>query len=125
MFGSESPCDVETLNQAFIDAAQYMNPVIADKTKKYNSLYRSKIERGTFTYGEGYVKMSHTFYGGTAVQDCGASWSAVEASRPAGTNGPDDPVTTPVGMSPRSSTTASRRSSTRCTRPVAGRSTSA
>lgn len=91
MFGSESPCDVETLNQAFIDAAQYMNPVIADKTKKYNSLYRSKIERGTFTYGEGYVKMSHTFYGGTAVQDCGASWSAVEASRPAGTNGVNDP----------------------------------
>ena len=91
MYGSDSPCDVEVLNQAFIDASQYMNPVIADRSKKYNSLYRSKIERGVFTYGEGYMKMSHTFYGGTAVQDCGASWSAVEPSRPPKTNGEDDP----------------------------------
>ena len=82
MYGSDSPCDVEVLNQAFIDAVVYMNPVIADKSKKYNSLYRSKIDRGVFTYGEGYVKLAHTFYGGTAVQDCGASWTAVEPSRP-------------------------------------------
>jgi hypothetical protein len=82
---------VEVLNQAFIDAVQYINPVIADKTKKYVSLYRSKVGRGTFKYGEGYVKKSQTFYGGTAIQDCGASWSVVEPSRPAGTNGQDDP----------------------------------
>ena len=90
MFGSDSPCDVETLNQAFIDATQYINPIIANKTKEYNSLYRSKIKRGTFKYGEGYVKKNQTFYGGTAIQDCGASWSVVEPSRPAGTNGQDD-----------------------------------
>jgi hypothetical protein len=91
MFGSDSPCDVEVLNQAFIDATQYINPIIANKTKEYNSLYRSKIKRGTFKYGEGYVKKSQTFYGGTAIQDCGASWAVVEPSRPAGTNGQDDP----------------------------------
>lgn len=91
MFGQDSPCDVEQLNQAFIDATQYINPVIANRTKKYNSLYRSKIERGTFTYGEGYVKKAQTFYGGTHIQDCGASWSVVEPSRPAGTNGQEDP----------------------------------
>ena len=91
MYGSDSPCDVEVLNQAFIDAEQYVNPVIADRSKKYNSLYRSKIARGTFKYGEGYVKKSHTFYGGTAIQDCGSSWSVVEPSRPAGTNGESDP----------------------------------
>lgn len=91
MFGSDSPCDVEVLNQAFVDATQYINPIIANKTKKYNSLYQSKIARGTFKYGEGYVKKSQTFYGGTAIQDCGASWSVVEPSRPAGTNGQDDP----------------------------------
>lgn len=91
MFGSDSPCDVEVLNQAFIDATQYINPIIANKTKEYNSLYRSKIKRGVFKYGEGYVKKSQTFYGGTAIQDCGASWAVVEPSRPAGTNGQDDP----------------------------------
>ena len=91
MYGEDSPCDVEILNQAFIDATQYINPVIADKSKKYNSLYRSMIKRGTFRYGEGYVKKTQTFYGGTAVQDAGSSWSVVEPSRPAGTNGQDDP----------------------------------
>ena len=91
MFGSDSPCDVETLQQAFIDATQYINPIIANNSKSYVSLYQQKIKRGTFKYGEGYIKKSQTFYGGTAVQDCGASWSAVEASRPAGTNGQDDP----------------------------------
>jgi len=90
-FGTDSPCDVEIVNQAFIDAVQYINPVIADRSKKYNSLYRSMIDRGTFNYGEGYIKKSETFYGGTAIQDSGSSWSAVEASRAAGTNGQDDP----------------------------------
>jgi len=91
MYGSDSPCDVEVLNQAFIDAEQYINPIIANKTKDYVSLYYSKIKRGTFKYGEGYVKKSQTFYGGTAIQDCGSSWAVVEPSRPAGTNGQDDP----------------------------------
>jgi len=91
MFGEDSPCDVEVLNQAFIDAEQYVNPIISNKSKSYNSLYQSKIARGTFKYGEGYVKKSNTFYGGLAIQDCGASWSVVEPSRPAGTNGQDDP----------------------------------
>lgn len=91
MYGSDSPCDVEVLNQAFIDAEQYINPVIADRSKKYHSLYQSKIKRGVFKYGEGYVKKSQTFYGGLAVQDCGNSWSVVEPSRPAGTNGEEDP----------------------------------
>jgi len=91
MFGSDSPCDVEQLQQAFVDSTQYINPIIANKSKEYYSLYQKKIKRGTFKYGQGYIMKSQTFYGGTAVQDCGASWSVVEPSRPPGTNGDDDP----------------------------------
>jgi len=73
---------VEQLNNAFIDSQQYMNPVISDRSKKYLNLYRNRVPRGTFEYGRGYVMQAHTFYGGTAVQDSGASWSEVTQSRP-------------------------------------------
>lgn len=85
------PCDTEILNQAFINATQYMNPVIADRSKKYTSIFRSQIERGVFKYGEGYLKKAHTFFGGLAVQDNGASWSLEQPSRPPKTLGVDDP----------------------------------
>jgi len=73
---------VEQLNDAFIDAQQWMNPVIADDTKQYLNLYRNRVPRGQFEYGRGYVMQAHTFFGGTAIQDAGASWSEVIASRP-------------------------------------------
>lgn len=73
---------VEQLNNAFIDAQQHVNPVIADRSKKYLNLYRNRVPRGTFEYGRGYVMQAHTFYGGTAIQDNGASWSEVQPSRP-------------------------------------------
>ena len=82
MFGTDSPCDSERLNNAFVDATQYINPVIADRSKLTISLWRGMIPRGNFRYGEGYIKKTQTFYGDTGEQDAGASWVVVEASRP-------------------------------------------
>jgi hypothetical protein len=90
MFGQEPDCTPEVINNAFIEAVEYINPVIANKSKQYNSLFLNMIPRGTFTYGEGYVKKSETFYGGTAVQDCGASWEVMAPYRAPGTNSADD-----------------------------------
>ena len=85
-----TPCNVEQINNAFIAAVPDINPIIANKTKTYKAVYRDLIERGNFEYGKGYTKYNETFYGGIAVQDAGASWSAMAQSRAPGTNGESD-----------------------------------
>lgn len=71
----------ELLNQGFFDAEQYINPVIQNRSKNYTSLWRDKIARGTFTFGEGYIKKARQFYGGLAVQDDTRTWNVMQPSR--------------------------------------------
>jgi len=89
--GAESPCTAEQVNNAFIEASTEINDVIADRTKQYKSLWRDMIDRVPFVYGEGYIKETNVFHGGTIIQDAGESWYPVQESRAPGTNGPDDP----------------------------------
>lgn len=89
--GESTPCNVEQINSAFIEAPEALNPIIANKSLSYTAVYRNLIERGTFEYGKGYTQYSQTFHGGSAIQDAGASWSAMQAYRAPGTNGAGDP----------------------------------
>lgn len=71
----------EMLNQGFFDAEQWINPVIADYSKKYTGLWRSFIPRGVFPYGQGYTMKSRQFYGGLALQDSQRFWREMQPSR--------------------------------------------
>jgi len=86
-----SPCNVEEINSAFLQAVPFINTIIANKTRLYKAIYRDLIPRGVFEYGQGYTKYNETFYGGLAIQDAGASWSTMAPYRAPGTNGEADP----------------------------------
>jgi microcompartment protein CcmK/EutM len=75
--------NLELLNQGFFEAEQYINPTIANYSKKYTSIWRSRIPRGVFQYGQGYTMKSRQFYGGLAIQDETRSWREVKPSRAA------------------------------------------
>ena len=72
---------IEMLNQGFFEAEQYINPIIADYSKRYTSIWRSRIPRGNFVYGQGYTQKSRQFYGGLAVQDETRAWEEMVPSR--------------------------------------------
>jgi len=72
---------VEMINQGFFEAQEYINPLISDYSKRYTSIWRSRIPRGSFVYGQGYTQKSRQFYGGLALQDTNRAWSAMQPSR--------------------------------------------
>jgi hypothetical protein len=71
----------ELLNRGFLDAEQYINPVLANYSRQHPSLWRSKIQRGIFTFGEGYSKKARMFHGGQALQDGNRTWEQMQPSR--------------------------------------------
>jgi len=74
----------EVLNQAFIDAIPYFNPVIANRSQHYGKIWGKLIPRSTFNYGEGYVKSKFMFHGATADQNPTTRiWKAMSGSTPA------------------------------------------
>ena len=79
----DSPCNKEQLDDIFLAAVQYIDPVIADKSKKVPSLYRNKIGRGTFKWGQTYIQQNQTHYGAIPIQDSSASWAVTAPGRPA------------------------------------------
>jgi hypothetical protein len=86
----DSPCNKEQLDAIFVAAVQYIDPIIADKSKKVPSLYRNKIGRGTFKWGQTYLQQNQTHYGAIPVQDSSASWAVTAPARAPGTLGQDD-----------------------------------
>jgi len=74
---------LEMINQGFFEAETYINPVIADYSKKYKNIWLSRVPRGTFVYGQGYTQKSRQFYGGLALQDTNRAWEAMQPSRAA------------------------------------------
>ena len=64
MSDESTPCNVEQVNTAFVQAPKAINTIIANKSRVYHAIYRDLIPRDTFTMGEGYMKFSETFHGG-------------------------------------------------------------
>jgi hypothetical protein len=91
MANDTTPCNIEQVTRAFVDAPKFLYPEIQNKIVNTNSLWTALIKRENFNYGEGYIKYSETFHGGVGVQDGGVSWTKMQAGRAAGTNGSDDP----------------------------------
>lgn len=73
---------VEQLNNTFVAAQPYYAPVIAERAKHYNKIWGKLIQRGTFNYGEGYVKSKFQYHGGVADQSTSRIWQAMAASTP-------------------------------------------
>lgn len=74
--------NVEVLNTAFFEAQEQISPTIQQIGIARPSLWRTKLPRGTFAYGEGYYKKERQFHPGGALQDASRSWRAMQPSRP-------------------------------------------
>lgn len=86
-----TPCNVESINNAFVEAPKYIYMQIANKIRMAKTMYTNLIKREGFNYGEGYIKYTETFHGGVGVQDGGSSWAEMMKSRAPLTNGANDP----------------------------------
>lgn len=71
---------VEELNDKFIAASPYFQPVISARAKRYNKVWGKLVNRGTFEYGQGYVKSKFQFHGGTANQSASRIWKQMQSS---------------------------------------------
>jgi hypothetical protein len=78
---NDGRANIELLNQAFFTAVTPINDLIQQVNRDNPSLWRTKIARGVFAYGEGYLKKMRQFYAGTAIQDTTRLWTEVTASR--------------------------------------------
>jgi hypothetical protein len=90
-FGDPISLCTEDLNRMFLDATEFLNPVIEDATKQTRNPYRDLISMGAFTVGEGLVKDQKRFHGGMGDLAGLTTWEQVQKGRAAGTNGQDDP----------------------------------
>ncbi len=90
-FGDPISLCTEDLHRAFLDALEFLNPVIEDATKKTMNPFRNLIPTGTFALGEGLVKEQRRFHGGMGDLAGLTTWNQVQKGRAPGTLGPDDP----------------------------------
>lgn len=90
-FGDPVSLCTEEINRMFVDALEFVNPVIEDVSKKTKNAFRDLIPRGTFPVGEGLVQKTYRFHGGIGDMAGLTTWSQVQKGRAPGTNGQDDP----------------------------------
>lgn len=82
---------VEEINRAFMDATEFIAPVIEDATKKYKNPFRNLIPVGAFPLGEGLVQETRRYHGSMGDQSGLLTWREVQKGRAPGTLGADDP----------------------------------
>ena len=79
----EGPCNAYELNQAFIDATEFLDQVILDRSQRQRRLYIDMIPRGVYPLGEGLVRTAHRFWGAIGDQAALTTWRNIQTSRPA------------------------------------------
>ena len=82
---------VEEINRAFMDATEFIQPIIEDATKRYKSPFRNLIPTGVFPLGEGLVQETRRYHGSMGDQSGLLTWREVQKGRAPGTLGVDDP----------------------------------
>lgn len=90
-FGDPISTCTEDLHRNFLDALEFLNPVIENLTPEIMNPFRTLIPTGTFALGEGLVKESKRFHGGVGDLAGLTTWSQVQKGRAPGTLGQDDP----------------------------------
>lgn len=78
-------------NGAYFDALEFIEPVILDKSVEQPRVFVNMIPRSEYALGSGLVQKQELFYGDRGVQGGMTGWQPIQTSRPAGTNGADDP----------------------------------
>lgn len=81
----------EDINRMFLDATEFLNPVIENVSMKTKNPFRTLISTGTFPLGEGLVMSQRRFHGGMGDLAGLVTWEQVQKGRAPGTNGQDDP----------------------------------
>ena len=71
------------LQTDFIDALEFLDPVIQDRSSKSPRLYIDKIKRGAYQLGSGIVKNKYRFYSNMDDQSGLTSWRNIQVSTPA------------------------------------------
>jgi len=85
MPNDSTPCNIEDITSAFVEAPKYILQTIANKIRKAKTLYTAMVPRGTFELGHGYTAYKEEFHGGLAIQDGGTSWKVMAKYRKPGT----------------------------------------
>ena len=79
---------IQQLEYDFVDALEFLDPVIQDRSESSKSLYRDKIKRGSYELGSGIVKNKYRFYPNMDDQFGLTSWRNIQLSRPAADDDP-------------------------------------
>ena len=82
------PCNTYELNQAFLDALEFMDRVIKDRSHRKKRLYFDLIPRGAYPLGEGLVRKMHKFHGSVNDQAALEQWRSIQISRAASGDDP-------------------------------------
>ena len=79
---------IQQLEYDFVDALEFLDPVIQDRTQESMRLYIDKIKRGPFQLGQGIVKNKFRFYSNLDDQHGLTSWRSIQLSRAASDDDP-------------------------------------
>jgi hypothetical protein len=74
---------IQALEYDFVDALEFLDPVIQDRSQESIRLYVDKIKRGSFELGQGIVKNKFRFYSNLDDQSGMTSWRSIQLSRQA------------------------------------------
>lgn len=85
---ADERCNLYELNQAFLDALEFMDDVIKDRSHKERRLFVDLIRRTSYPLGEGLVRKQHMFHGGLGDQAALTTWRNIQVSRPASGSDP-------------------------------------
>jgi hypothetical protein len=78
-----TPVEREVYNQAYIDALEFYEPVILNKSVEQPRVFVNMIPRTAYTLGSGLVRRQDMFYGDIGPQGGLVGWSNIQKSRPA------------------------------------------
>ena len=71
----DNRCNRYELNQSFLDALEFMDDIIRDRSHMQRRIFVDLIPRGAYPLGEGLVRKQHFFQGGLGDQAALANWS--------------------------------------------------
>ena len=80
--------NIESLELDFIDALEFLDPMILDRSQTTPRLWVDKIKRGAYQLGSGIVKNKFRFYSNMDDQSGLTSWRNIQLSRAASDDDP-------------------------------------
>ena len=81
----------EQINRAFLNAVEFLDPVIRDASLNVPRIWVNLLPRATMELGKGLVRTKTRFYADIVDQSGLTNWKQIQKGRAPGTLGVDDP----------------------------------